>query len=72
MNQRILELALETLEARKAAIDKEIAEIQAELKGKAPRARMSLYQRRLHDRSIPYFNVALSSISAAAQSMNST
>ena len=36
MDNRILELALETLVARRAAIEAEIAEIRAELEGRVP------------------------------------
>ena len=36
MDKRILELALETLVARRTAIEAEIADIRAELEGRAP------------------------------------
>jgi|WetSurMetagenome_2_1015567.scaffolds.fasta_scaffold217787_1 hypothetical protein len=48
MNAKILRLALEALEHRKTGIEKEIAEIQAELKGtgsSAPQATQSRSER---------------------------
>jgi Skp family chaperone for outer membrane proteins len=39
MNQRILHLALEALDARKVAIEKEIAQLQSELKSPAKKSR---------------------------------
>ncbi len=41
MDTRILELALETLIARKTAVEAEIAEIRAELEGRAPSPKSS-------------------------------